>query len=292
MKILIIGANGMLGNACMNYFGASNDFEVFGSIRAETKYSLDALKSDCVVISGVDITNEVSQRDLFKKVAPNVVINCVGVVKQREESEDAFQSILINSLLPHQLARCCDEYGAKLIHISTDCVFSGSKGVPYKESDISDANDLYGKSKFLGEIPSNPNVLTLRTSIIGNELGGKRGLLEWFLSQNGECQGYTEAVFSGVPTLILAEAIESALKVQPKLSGLFQVASEPISKYNLLKLIAQVFGKKIKIIPNADLVINRSLDGSKFRDETGFIIPSWDEMIEKMYIDRMANVQK
>jgi dTDP-4-dehydrorhamnose reductase len=132
----------------------------------------------------------------------------------------------------------------------------------------------------------------LRTSIIGNELDSNRGLLEWFLSQNGECQGYTEAVFSGVPTLILVQAIESALKAQPGLSGLFQVASEPISKYNLLKLIAQVFGRQIKIIPNAELVINRSLDGSKFREATGFIIPSWGEMIEKMYIDRMTNVQK
>lgn len=292
MKILIIGANGMLGNACVNYFGASKDFEVFASIRSEKESILGGFKSKCVVLPGVDITNEVSQRELFKCAAPDVVINCVGVVKQRKESEDTFQSILINALLPHQLARSCSEYGAKLIHISTDCVFSGTKGIPYNESDASDAYDLYGKSKFLGEISSNPNVLTLRTSIIGNELGSNRGLLEWFLSQNGECQGYTEAIFSGVPTLILAQAIESALKAQPKLSGLFQVASEPISKYNLLELIAQVFGKKIKMIPNADLVINRALDGSKFRDATGFIVPSWAEMIEKMYKDRIVNVQK
>lgn len=292
MKILIIGANGMLGNACMNYFGASNDFEVFASIRSAKENILGTLKNNCVVVSGVDITNEIGQRELFKSVAPDVVINCVGVVKQRKESEDAFQSILVNSLLPHQLARFCNEYGAKLIQISTDCVFSGTKGIPYNEGDASDAYDLYGKSKFLGEISSNPNVLTLRTSIIGNELSGNRGLLEWFLAQNGECQGYTEAIFSGVPTLILAQAIEFALKAQPKLSGLFQVASEPISKYNLLKLIAQVFGKKIKIIPNTEFVINRSLDGTRFRDETGFIVPSWGEMIEHMYIDRITNVQK
>lgn len=292
MKILIIGANGMLGNACMNYFGSSKEFEVFGTVRSADVKNLVSFKSTCKVIAGINITEEVTRKKIFEKVEPDVVINCVGIVKQRNESEDRLQSILINSLLPHQLARYCNDYGAKFIHISTDCVFSGTKGIPYNESDVSDAYDLYGKSKFLGEIPSNPNVLTLRTSIVGNELDSNRGLLEWFLSQNGECQGYTEAIFSGVPTLILAQAIESVLKAQPKLSGLFQIASDPISKYNLLKLVARVFGKRIKIIPNAELVINRALDGSKFRDATGFIAPPWAEMIEKMYIDRMTNVQK
>ena len=292
MKILIIGANGMLGNACTNYFGASKDIEVFASIRSEKENILGALKSNCVVVPGVDITNEISQRELFKSVVPDVVINCVGIVKQRKESEDAFQSILINSLLPHQLARSCNEYGAKLIHISTDCVFSGIKGIPYNESDTSDAYDLYGKSKYLGEIAGDPNVLTLRTSYIGNELKGTNGLLEWFLAQDGQCQGYTRAIYSGMPTVILMGVIENVLLNFPRLSGLYQVASNPISKYNLLKLIAQIFHKSINIVPNDSMVIDRSLDGSMFQEATGFVAPSWEVMVEKMYLDRIANVQK
>jgi dTDP-4-dehydrorhamnose reductase len=292
MKLLILGANGMLGNACVNFFSKSAAFNVKATVRSDNLCDLFHPDIKPLLISKIDILDDLTQKKLFENERPDVVINCIGAVKQSLNMDNHLHSIALNSLLPHQLSDRCNEFGARLIHISTDCVFSGLKGSPYLESDISDANDLYGKTKFLGEVINKSHVITLRTSIIGNELSGNRALLEWFLSQKGECQGYTEAIFSGVPTLILAQAIESVLKAKPKLSGLFQVASEPISKYNLLKLIAQVFGKQIKIIPNAELVINRSLDGSKFRDVTGFTVPSWGDMIEKMYIDRMANVQK
>jgi dTDP-4-dehydrorhamnose reductase len=222
----------------------------------------------------------------------DVVINCVGIVKQSQDANNTHKSILLNSLLPHQLAEHCQNFNAKLIHISTDCVFSGLKGSPYEEADASDANDLYGRTKFLGEIHHNPNVLTVRTSYIGNELQGANGLLEWFLSQGNECQGFIGAIYSGMPTIILLQAIENVLLEYPNLSGLYQVASSPISKYNLLTLIARTFKKQIDIIPNESLTIDRTLDGSRFNNETGFVAPSWEEMIQKMYLDRIINVQR
>lgn len=292
MKILILGANGMLGNACMNYFGKNSNFQVTGTVRSDEVIRLFSPEVQKLLISNIEISDVSSQKLLFESVRPDAVINCVGVVKQAQEANNALASITLNSLLPHQLSYRCAEYGAKLIHISTDCVFSGSKGSSYYESDRSDANDLYGRTKFLGEIDVDPNTLTIRTSYIGNELKGTNGLLEWFLSQNAECQGFTRAIYSGMPTLILAQALEKVLLEHHQLYGLFQVASSPISKYNLLKTIASVFKKKINIIPNNEIAINRSLDGSRFRGVTGFIAPSWDEMIEKMYLDRIKSVQK
>ena len=292
MKVLIIGASGMLGNACMSYFSSRPGIEVVGVIRSKKPPTSLSTKVKNRIITGVDITNEFAREDLLRRVAPDVMINCVGLVKQSLNANDAYQSILLNALLPHQLAKHCGELGIKLVHISTDCVFSGLKGHSYFEGDYADATDLYGKTKFLGEITSDNNVLTLRTSHIGNEINTCNGLLEWFLSQSDECQGYTNAIYSGLPTIELVEVIENILVKYPKLSGLFHVSSEPISKYDLLSLVANVFQKKINIVPNADLKINRSLDSSLFSGATGFVAPSWEEMIKKMHLDRIANVQK
>jgi dTDP-4-dehydrorhamnose reductase len=291
MKILVIGANGMLGNACMNYFSNTQNFEVIGSVRETSSINLFAPPIRKSIISGVDVTKEDLRENLFHKTLPDVVINCVGLVKQTKESSNAIQSILLNTLLPHQLSELCKNFDAKLIHVGTDCVFSGKKGSPYGETDLADAEDLYGKTKYLGEITGESNVLTLRTSIVGNELNGAKSLLEWFLSQRDVCQGYTRAIFTGVPTVILMAVIEDLLMNHPDLYGLFNIASTPISKYNLLK-VSTIFNKKIQIIPNDQLVINRSLDGTKFRQATGFIAPPWEEMVERMHRDRMVNVQK
>jgi dTDP-4-dehydrorhamnose reductase len=292
MKIIVLGANGMLGNACMNYFLTKSNFNVLGTVRFESSINLFNPDVRNLIIPNINISDELVQKDLIEIERPDVVINCVGLVKQASNGNDYLRSITLNSLLPHQLAKRCEEYGSRLIHISTDCVFSGAKGSPYLESDKADADDLYGRTKFLGEVIDRPHVLTLRTSYIGNELSGANGLLEWFLSQRQECQGFTKAIYSGVPSIILAEVIENVLLEHSELSGLYQVASLPISKYNLLKLIAKVFKKKINIIPNDNLIIDRSLDGVLFRESTGFIAPQWEEMIEKMYLDRIANVQK
>jgi dTDP-4-dehydrorhamnose reductase len=276
----------------MNYLSKCPAISVKGTIRSKALNDFFLPDSKNCIISDVNILNEDLQRRIFDDYRPDAVINCVGLVKQASNGNDYLRSITLNSLLPHQLAKRCEEYESRLIHISTDCVFSGTKGSPYLESDKADADDLYGKTKFLGEVIDRPHVLTLRTSYIGNELSGANGLLEWFLSQGQECQGFTKAIYSGMPSIILAQVIENVLLEHSELSGLYQVASSPISKYNLLKLIAKVFKKKIHIIPNDSLVIDRSLDGTLFRESTGFIAPQWEEMIEKMYLDRIANVQK
>ena len=197
------------------------------------------------------------------------------------EANDPLQAVPINTLLPHKLARLCQLSGARLVHMSTDCVFSGNKG-GYCESDAPDANDLYGRSKYLGEVDY-PHAITLRTSIIGQELHSTHGLIDWFLSQQGKCNGYTRAIFSGVPTFILAQIIRDIVIPNLKLHGIYHVAARPISKYDLLKLVAQVYDKSIEIIADDRLVIDRSLNADKFREETGYVTPEWEEMIKLMY---------
>lgn len=292
MKILILGANGMLGNACIKYFNNKKNFQLIGAVRSFNSLIGFSPSERKLIISDIDMSDEKIRANFFVNERPDVVLNCIGIVKQASGINEPMQSIRLNALLPHELAASCAEIGARLIHISTDCVFSGRKNSPYLEDDPSDAVDLYGKTKFLGEIKDRNEVITLRTSYIGNELKGANGLLEWFLAQKGSCQGYTEAIYSGVPTVILARVIESIILEHPKLSGLYQVAATPISKYNLLMMIAKQFKKEITIIENSELKIDRSLDGSLFCLKTGFIAPSWDEMIEEMYLDRMLNVQK
>jgi dTDP-4-dehydrorhamnose reductase len=292
MKILVVGANGMLGNACMNYFCGSKAFDVIGTIRSNKSLTFFSQRVREKIISGVDIVDEYTQESIFRKIMPDVVINCVGLIKQSKDGGDTYKSIILNSLLPHQLEKQCQVFNSRLLHISTDCVFSGDKKGGYTESDSSDAHDIYGRTKFLGEISNSRMVLTLRTSHIGNELSGSNGLLEWFLNQQDVCQGFTKAIYSGLPTVILMQVIEDILINHPHLSGLYQIASSPISKYDLLHLIAKKFQKTIRIVPNEDLVIDRSLNGSRFRSVTGFVAPSWDKMIEEMYLDRLNNVQK
>jgi dTDP-4-dehydrorhamnose reductase len=292
MRILVLGANGMLGNACMSYLASNPVFEVIGTLRSESSLGYFSPQIQKQILTGVDIADELIQSALLRTERPDVVINCIGIVKQVKDGNDSKKLMKLNADLPHQLARQCSEYGVRMLQISTDCVFSGLKGAPYLLTDKPDPVDLYGKSKYLGEIVGVSNILTLRTSYIGNELQGANGLLEWFLAQDDQCQGFTRAIYSGMPTVILVRVIENVLFNFPRLSGLYQVASNPISKYNLLKLIAQVFQKSIHVAPNDSVVIDRSLDGSLFQEATGFVAPSWEVMVEKMYLDRIANVQK
>ena len=184
-------------------------------------------------------------------------------------------------MLPHQLAALCEQHCARLVHISTDCVFDGKKG-NYIETDISDAIDLYGKSKFIGELSDKPHAITLRTSIIGHELNSSNGLIEWFLSQTGTVNGFKRAIFSGLPTVELARVIAEYVIPQPNLYGLYHVSAELISKFDLLSLVAKIYGKEIEILPETDVIIDRSLDSSRFRTATGYRAPAWPELIKMM----------
>ncbi len=236
------------------------------------------------IIKGIKVENfDVVQRmlDVFK---PDVIINAVGIIKQLPTSKEVVETLKINSIFPHQLAQIAQASGARLITISTDCVFNGRKG-NYTEKDISDAEDLYGRSKNLGEV-SAPGCLTLRTSIIGRELQTSHSLVEWFLSNRGKkVKGYTEAIYSGFPTIILADIITDLIENHKNLQGLYHVSSETISKFDLLCLLKDFYKVPIEIEPYEDFEIDRSLDSSKFRKETGFAPLGWEEMIEKMAQD-------
>jgi len=234
---------------------------------------------DSVSVEDFDSTIRV-----INKINPDIVVNCIGVVKQTALARDPLTSISVNALFPHRLAKLCGAKGIRLIQISTDCVFSGRKG-NYTEDDISDAQDLYGRTKFLGEL-SYEGCLTLRTSIIGRELATSYGLIEWFLSQDGgRVKGYTNSIFNGFTTMQLAEIIGMIIGEYPDMSGVWNVASKPISKYALLSLVKQIYGLNIQIIPDDSVIIDRSLNADPFLNATGFEVPTWHDMIEQMHLD-------
>lgn len=219
---------------------------------------------------------------MVEEVTPDVVINCIGAVKQVPAAQDPIHAIRINSLFPHEVASTCAASGARFIHVSTDCVFSGATGM-YSEADRPDAEDLYGRAKLLGEV-TEPH-LTLRTSIIGRELMGQHGLLEWFLSQEEAVRGYRLAFFSGLTTLALARVLDSVINDHPRLAGLFHVAAARIDKFSLLEMLNGAFMKGLAIIPDDEVAIDRSLDGGRFERLTGIAVPSWEQMITEMADD-------
>lgn len=270
----------MLGNAVLRLFAQSPGYQVFGSVRSSAARRLLPNDLHQSVIAGVDVENIDSLTHLFAAVHPNVVINCVGLVKQLAEADDPLAAIPINALLPHRLARLCEVAGARLVHMGTDCVFSGAKGM-YTEADASDAKDLYGRSKYLGEVDY-PHAITLRTSIIGHELDGARSLIAWFLAQEGSVKGYKRAIFSGLPTVEIARVIRDHVIPYPELHGVYHVSAEPINKFDLLTLVAHTHRKTIDISADDQLVIDRSLDSTRFRRATGFAPKPWPELINSM----------
>lgn len=280
MKILILGASGMLGNAMMRVMAESGEHDVWGTARAGAVKRHFPAQLGERILAGVDVENADVLARVFAEVRPEVVINCIGLVKQLTEADDPLMALPINAMLPHRLARLCDLIGARLVHVSTDCVFNGAKG-GYRESDPSDAEDLYGKSKFLGEV-AYPHTITLRTSIIGHELASAHGLVGWFLEQEGSVKGYRRAIFSGLPTVELSRIVRDAVLPRPDLFGLYHVAAAPITKYELLKLVAGAWGKMIEIEPDDRVVIDRSLDATRFREATGYVAPSWPELVARM----------
>ena len=270
----------MLGNALLRLFASSKNFRVVASVRNADSLSRLPPSLHGHVETGVDVDNVDTVARFIAGQRPDVVVNCIGLVKQLSDANDPLLALPINAMLPHRLARMCASVNARLVHISTDCVFNGAKG-NYVEADFPDADDLYGRSKLLGEVDY-PNAITLRTSIIGHELGTNHGLVEWFLSQSGSVRGYARAIFSGLPTVEMGRVIRDFVIPRPQLSGLFHVSAGPISKLELLKLIARHYGKDIEIIPEDRVRIDRSLDSARFRHETHYAPPPWDALIEMM----------
>ena len=274
MNILVLGISGMLGSTVSRFL--SDSFNVYGTARNST--SLD--KSRAHIFYEKDIFDSTKLKKIFNQARPDVVINCIGVIKQKKREVSVDEMIFINSVFPHNLFRMCQEFNSRLITISTDCVFKGNKG-NYYEYDLCDATDLYGKTKFLGELHY-LNSVTLRTSIIGFECNSNYSLLEWFLSRKDSVYGYNKAIFSGVTTLELARVIRDLIIPNTAIQGLYHISSQPISKFSLLEKLNNFFEKNLIILKDSSFAINRSLNSKKFLNATGYSSPEWDNLIQDL----------
>lgn len=286
--VLIMGCTGAIGHVLLKKISLRSDLDVYGTARESEKLS-EWFAPELVkrIYSNIDVHNIDSVLSVMNEIQPSTIINCIGIIKQILTGSDSIEAITINSLWPHRLAMLCKLRGVKMIHFSTDCVFSGNKG-NYNESVIPDPVDLYGRSKCLGEVEY-PHCVTLRKSIIGHELKGGYGLLEWFLSQEGRVRGFTNAMYSGITAHELVRVIVDYVLPNEGLRGIYHVSSSVISKYDLLHLIAKRYGKVIEIESCDDVRLDRSLDSDKFKDATGYRTPSWQEMIDQMYDDYEAS---
>ena len=271
----------MLGSAMIRVLSENNNLKVFGSIRSQKVKKLFSPSISNHLVQCDDVTNYSDLVNVFNKVQPNVVINCISLSKTLLSKPDPLLMIPIYALLPHQLAKLCSASDARLIHMSTDGIFSGSKG-NYVEGDPLDVQDFYGVTKFIGEVQY-PHSISIRTSIIGHELQGCSGLLSWFLSQQKSCKCFSNAIFSGLPSVVLAQIVRDVIIPRPDLFGIYHIASNPISKCNLLRLIADVYGKEIEILPDKKISINRSLSAERFRIATGYTPPDWQSLVKLMH---------
>ena len=280
MRLLILGGSGMLGHQLWRGLHAQHDTWVTLR-RPVADFAAHTLFDEAKAIQFDDITDDTALERALGQAKPEAVINCVGIIKQRDEASDEALTLRVNAEFPHRLAKRCGEAGARLIHFSTDCIFAGTKG-NYTESDPSDATDLYGQSKHQGEV-ADAHSVTLRTSVIGHELGTNLALLDWFLSQRFQAiNGYTKAIYSGFTTLEMARIVDRILTQHTDLSGVWHVASEPISKFGLLQLCREKLGWEGVIEPNDEFVCDRSLNADRFNQATGYTPPSWEAMISEL----------
>ena len=281
IKVFILGATGLIGNGLYINLSKRNELEVYGTTRQknQSQFFIPRLRKN--LLPDIDATDHNALLKLLSVMRPDVLINCIGLTKHLPGGVDPLLAIPLNSYLPHYLAAHCKQLGIRFVHISSDCVFSGKNG-NYVEGDIPDATDIYGLSKALGEV-NDWSAITLRTSTIGHELGSSYGLLDWFLSQHTECFGFKRALFSGIPTVELANIIANYVIPNIHLTGLYHVAGQTISKYELLSLIAKEYAKVIRIIPEDEFIIDRSLNSEKFSNATGYRPQSWLKLIKMMH---------
>lgn len=279
MNILILGASGMIGSTMLDVMSRAGGWNVTGAVRSMATAERLVPRLAGKLISGYDLAAADQISQLFAKARPDIVINCAGLTKHLPEGNEPIAALTMNALLPHRLVALCAVAGARLIHVSTDCVFAGTKGL-YREDDPADATDVYGKTKHLGEV-TGPGVVTLRTSTIGHERGTRHGLLEWFLAQTA-CKGFSRAIFSGLPTVEFARVVRDFVIPSDGLSGLYNVGAAPIDKDSLLRLIAKEYGTGTAITADDSFAIDRSLNVEAFGARTGYVAAGWDTLISEM----------
>lgn len=281
MRVLVLGGDGMLGHQLMQALGADHDVRCTlrqgPAAYAAWRWALP--EERC--FHGVDVRDTERLLGVFGQFRPEAVVNCVGVIKQRADAQDTVLSLEINALLPHRLAALCRAMGARLVHFSTDCVFRGDAG-PYAQDFPSDATDIYGRTKFLGEV-GGPGAVTIRSSIIGLELKTKASLIEWFLAQSGTVRGFSQCLYTGLTTVAMARLVDRLLTEWRDVDGVWQVASEPIDKYRLLtEFAAELDREDVSIDPDASVVCDRRLLGTEFAERTGYQAPTWEAMLAEL----------
>jgi len=284
VRILIFGGSGMLGHQlwqCLSVRLPETFVVIRQSRQAYKEFKL--FKNSERVFDNIDAMDFSTIQSVLSKIRPDFVLNCVGITKRREAATDPAVSITLNSLFPHKLAKWGQDNNAKVVSFSTDCVFDGKTG-NYTEESLTSAEDIYGKTKALGEVKTG-NALTLRSSFIGPELSHGSELLEWFLAQTGTVKGFKNAVYSGLTTLELCRIVEKIIFDYPAAKGLYNVSSDPITKFDLLTLIKKKMGLSIEIIPEDNFYCNRSLDSSRFRKEFNYTPPSWEKMVDELVIE-------
>ena len=280
LKLAVLGVSGMLGNAAFRILSARHPGSVYGTTRSSVPPKLFEPRLGRQITTGIEVENFDALAGFLGEIRPDVVINCIGVVKQIASSKDPLVAIPVNAVFPHRLARLSNLVGARLIHVSTDCVFTGKRG-NYNELDAPDAEDLYGRSKLLGEVDY-PNAVTLRTSIVGREIATRNGLIEWFLTQSGRVRGYRRAIFSGLTTDELVRVIADQVIGHADLRGVYHVSVDPISKFDLLTIVKEIYGTDTEIEPDDSVRIDRSLNSDRFRAATSYSPPGWRDLIQQM----------
>lgn len=289
MRILILGASGLIGHKLFEQLGKRFD-DVHALLhRDRSLFEECGLFSGDNVIDNFDVSDLPATLKMLDSVKPDVVLNCVGITKRRPEVNDAIYAITVNSIFPHWLANWASDNGKRIIHFSTDCVFDGSLG-DYTEESNTTGPDAYGKTKALGEIRYD-HTLTIRSSFIGRELAVFSELLEWFIGQKGNTiKGFTNAFYSGVSTIYMAKVVGDIIESHPNLGGLYQLSTpEPISKYDLLCTARDAFGLDVEIVADGDFSIMPTLNGSKLRQELSLAVPDWPTMMKELADDPLYN---
>lgn len=279
----------MLGHSLLWRLHGQPGLQVYAGVRGcvDIAKSLFPAALRDTLVPGVNALDTAGLKKILDTVKPDVVINAIGIIRQLPEGQNPLTCIEINARFPHVLYELCATRKCRLIHYSTDCVFSGHSESPYTENSAMSATDVYGITKYLGELKSAP-ALTIRTSIIGPELRNRLGLVEWFLSQSGLVNGYTHAIYTGLPTAEHGHILLRHILPNSELFGLYQVSSAPISKYDLLRLVAKEYKKEITIQPDDRVREDKRLDGTAFSRRTGYTAPPWEELIATMHADQVA----